>query len=147
MGGIASSTGTHVGICIPNILNTVFYDTEDNNQEIIPRLKKNAFQFNMCQGNGSGCMVPAADPKSWAESQGSQRKERTTPMDCPLTSTWTHTHVSTKQKSNKTIKKKKKQTLKRQIPHSPKHHLYGQHMKTEAKVISISNFVEFLNED
>lgn len=63
MGGIASSTGTHAGIRIPNILNTVFYDTEDN-QEIIPRLKKNVFQFNMGQENGSGCMVPPADPKS-----------------------------------------------------------------------------------
>lgn len=43
--------------------------------------------------------------------------------------------------------KKKNQTLKRQIPHSPKHHLYDQYMKTEAKVTSISNFVEFLNKD
>lgn len=144
MGGIASSTGTHVGICIPNILNTVFYDTEDN-QEIIPRLKKNIFQFNMGQGNGSGYMVPAADPKSWAESQGSQRKERATPVDCPLTSTWTHTHVSTKQNLTKLFKKKS--NFKKANSHSPKHHLYSQHMKTEAKVTSISNFVELLKED
>lgn len=144
MGGIVSSTGTHVGICIPNILNTVFYDTEDN-QEIIPRLKKNVFQFTMGQGNGSGYMVPAAYPKSWAESQGSQRKERTTPVDCPLTSMWTHTHASTKQKSNKTILKKL--NFKKANSHSPKHHLYGQHMKTEAKVTSISNFVVLLSED